>query len=84
MSKVVITIEGGLVQQVYSTDPDLQVVVLDLDIEGADDDEIMSLDELHSIMDNEKVKAIEYKSGVFDGGLFTIVNHEDSSDETGA
>lgn len=37
---IVITIEGGLVQDVSNIPPGMKVVVRDYDCEGADDDEL--------------------------------------------
>lgn len=39
MSRIFIHLEGGLIQDVCSDVPDLEVVILDFDIEGADEDE---------------------------------------------
>lgn len=43
MVKIIVEIEGGLVQNVQSTDPNIEVLVLDRDIEGLMDDELENL-----------------------------------------
>ncbi|RJR44306.1 MAG: hypothetical protein C4567_04370 [Deltaproteobacteria bacterium] len=40
MSRVVITMEGGLIQHVMADTEDVQVFVLDFDTEGGDDERI--------------------------------------------
>jgi hypothetical protein len=41
--RVLILIEGGLVQEVLSDTPDVEAAVLGMDIEGADADEIVEV-----------------------------------------
>ena len=54
MAKVIIRIQGGLVQSVMSTDPDLEVKVLDQDLSSnADDEEITALEKLEERLDEE-------------------------------
>ena len=40
MAKVVITMEGGLIQHVMADTEDVQVMILDFDTEGGDDERI--------------------------------------------
>jgi len=40
MARVVITMEGGLIQHVMSDTEDVQVMVMDFDTEGGDDERI--------------------------------------------
>jgi hypothetical protein len=40
MARVVITMEGGLIQHVMADTEDVQVMVLDFDTEGGDDERI--------------------------------------------
>jgi len=76
MSKVIVQVSGGLVQAIFSTDPEVSVVVLDFDSEGADADEIMPLEELEGFMDGEKATPIDYKSGVFEEDFHSVLNLE--------
>jgi len=40
MAKVVITMEGGLIQHIMADQEDIEVMVLDFDTEGGDDERI--------------------------------------------
>jgi hypothetical protein len=41
MTHIVITMDGGLIQDVFSTDPDIEVVSVDWDCEGSDPDDLV-------------------------------------------
>lgn len=46
MSRIVIVVEGGIIQNVMANDEDInptEVIVLDRDIEGADEDDISTV-----------------------------------------
>jgi hypothetical protein len=45
MARVVITMEGGLIQHVMADTEDVQVFVLDFDTEGGDDERIREFEE---------------------------------------
>ncbi len=40
MARIVVYVEGGIVQEIVSDTPGIEVVKLDYDTEGADDDEL--------------------------------------------
>ena len=44
-TQIVIIIEGGLVQSVISTGEPAEVLIVDYDIDGADEDDLLTLDE---------------------------------------
>ena len=74
MSKVIVQVRGGLVQAVFGTDPSTEVLVLDYDTEGADEDEIMPLSEIEEFMGNDKAKCMDYKSGICDCDIITVLD----------
>lgn len=41
--RIVVVVEGGMVQNVYSDTDDVNVVVLDGDVEGADESELVPI-----------------------------------------
>ncbi|MFA6661799.1 MAG: hypothetical protein WCS56_02045 [Bacilli bacterium] len=62
MSKIYITVDGGVVQGCYS-DVDIEVIMIDLDnLQGADENRTNEILELNSTLlneiDNETVKAV--------------------------
>ena len=66
MAKVVITIEGGLVQQIVADREDVKVMVLDYDTEGGDPERIKEFEGdgvylYHGVddVDQERVNEIE-------------------------
>ncbi len=73
MSKVIVQVIGGLVQAVFSTDPEVEIVVLDYDTEGADEDEIMPLSELEELMGEDKAKSVDFRSGIFEDDLYSVI-----------
>lgn len=73
MSKVIVQVRGGLVQAVFATDPTVDVIVLDYDTEGADEDEIMPLEELQELMADEKAKPVDFKSGIFEDDIYSVL-----------
>jgi hypothetical protein len=74
MNKVVVTLEGGLVTSVISSDMDTEVLVVDYDSEGADKDEIISQEEVDTFIDGENMYTVDHKGGVAEGSLdFNVV-----------
>lgn len=63
--KTIIELEGGLVQNIYSN-ANHNILLIDRDVEGADEDEIISKKYVDNFIDNEKLESIE-----FDGGIYT-------------
>jgi|BioPla2DNA2_1021312.scaffolds.fasta_scaffold99555_2 hypothetical protein len=66
MVKIVVKVENGLVQDVYSNSENVEVLVLDKDNNGADEDEVITDEEIFSFCKNENLKPISYASGIID------------------
>lgn len=74
MSKIVVTLEGGLVTGILSSDMDVEVLVVDYDSEGADADEILSQEEVDNFVDGEHMWNVEHKGGVAKDSLnFNVI-----------
>lgn len=59
MNQIIIELQGGLVANVQSNDPDTQVLVIDRDMEGADDDEIGTLSEIEEFIGTETMVPVD-------------------------
>ena len=64
MSKIVITCEGGLVTNILSNNKEDEILVIDYDSEGADQDEIISQEEVDEFLNGDMVYDRKYKTGV--------------------
>ena len=74
MAKVAITMQGGIVTSVVSSDEELEVYVLDYDSEGCDPDEIALQDEIDAFVDNQPMYPVDWKSGVAEDSMdFNVV-----------
>lgn len=52
--KIIIHLEGGLVQAVYTNTENVEIMVMDMDIEGADLEEIINYNDI----DGNKAEAV--------------------------
>lgn len=69
--KIIVTVEGGLVTDILSnTNEEIEVLVVDYDSEGADQDEILKKEEINDFKKNNNFKPISYKSGVAEDSIF--------------
>ena len=66
MAKIVLTIEEGLIMNILCTDPNMEVMVLDLVTEGADPDEIISRKEVEEFMGDEQFYFLPAITGVLE------------------
>ena len=64
MSKVIVTMQGGLITSVLSNDMNIEVLVVDYDSEGADEDEMITQEEVDVFVDLNDMHSLEWKSGV--------------------
>lgn len=72
--KVIIELEGGLVQSVLSTDKNTEVLVVDRDLEGVDEEEIMTKNDIKKFIGKNKFFPVKrYISGVSDEDLTEIL-----------
>lgn len=67
MKKVIVEILGGAVIRVRGNmeAQNLQVLIMDRDVEGADPDEIMSKEEVLQFCGSDTFKSIYFKSGFY-------------------
>ena len=73
--KIIITLSGGLVQGVLCSHKNTDVMIIDLDDEGADRDEFWSKEDLIDFIDNRCFYDNDFKSGVYDKDLpIQIIN----------
>lgn len=56
---------GGLIQQIFSTSNKTEVLVVDMDDEGADPDEFLTKEEIKNFIKNENFKEPKLISGVY-------------------
>lgn len=65
-NKILITVEGGIVQQIFSTNENTEVLLVDFDSEGADSDEFLTEEEIKTFTKNENFKEPKLISGIYD------------------
>ena len=64
--KIIITLEGGIVQSVLSSDKNVDVIVIDRDSDGADEEEYYSEDEVKDFIDDKVLNDIGFVAGVYE------------------
>ena len=73
MARVVITIEGGLIQHIMADTADVQVMVMDFDTEGGDDERIKEFEGnpvyiMQGVDDVDPIRVEEIAKTLFDLG----------------
>jgi len=66
MPKIIIEVEQGMIQKIFTTDKDTEVLVVDRDFEGADNDELISDKEIKKFCGKNKFAVIDYNSGIYE------------------
>lgn len=66
MNKVLIIMEGGIVQHILSSSEDTEVLLIDRDTEGADPDEFLKSKEIENFIKGIEFKEPKLMSGVSD------------------
>ena len=69
LNKVVITIDGGVIQNVYSSNKNLDVVIVDFDCEGADKSEYWYKESLKDFGKNKPFYEVKTHRGVYNDNL---------------
>jgi hypothetical protein len=64
--KIIIEVEGGLVQRVLANRKDAQAMIVDRDVEGADPDEILTQKEINDYIRGNKFYDIDTTGGITD------------------
>jgi hypothetical protein len=64
MSKIVIVMDGGLINNVLTSNPADEILVIDYDSEGAGSDEIISQQEVDEFLGGTEVIDRAYRKGV--------------------
>jgi hypothetical protein len=81
MTRIVIIVGGGLIQDIYSTDSDIEVVSVDWDCEGTDADDLVQFTDvegkecqafvcLQTVLPFEKLEGTDALAAVTESGLF--------------
>ena len=66
MKKMVIVVEDGRVSAVYAEDPSaVDVVVVDCDTEGDDEDRLISEEDLLTLLGEKSLKEIQYSAEAY-------------------
>ena len=64
MKKVIVTMEGGLIQSILTNDPAIQVFVVDYDSEGADEGGLLTSDDVRNFVGDRVFREIGWDGGV--------------------
>jgi hypothetical protein len=64
MRRLIIVVEGGLIQEIFSNANDIEVIVCDYDIDGTEDDELMEAPD--GDMGYHSLRNLEYEPGLVD------------------
>lgn len=65
-NKILITMEGGLIQQIFATNENTEVLVVYMDDEETDPDEFLTEEEIKNFIKDESFKEPKVISGVYD------------------
>lgn len=64
--KLIITVDGGIVQSVSSNHADVRVMIVDRDTDGADPDEFLTQQDMKDFIEREEFREVIKFSGVSD------------------
>lgn len=63
--KVIVYVNGGLVQDVYATTEDVDVIVIDSDTNGIPDEDLMTDEDINNLLDDKKFVNISFDRGSY-------------------
>lgn len=79
MKKVIVTMEGGLIQSILTNDTEIQVFVVDYDSEGADEDVLLTSDDVSNFVGDTVFHEIGWDGGVSEENIaFPIASDKHS------
>lgn len=69
-NKMIVVVDGGLVVDILSTEEiPPEIIVVDKDTEGADENEIMSKEEIDKFVGKDIFKSIKYDRAISDADI---------------